>query len=229
MGSLLKVFAAYEAMRSEGYEDPPPWQPLDKVNKDQNDNQKQNWNEARAQKEEIAAAMLEDRYKASHANKLLKDRVEGKGRQRDEVGLQKAYNNPAGIAYDSSTKSMIIKGTSSAQDVWDDLKIPFHMTEQSDRYQQAENVYLQLVNQGLPVDTVIGHSLGGSVALQLAKNYGLESRTYAAPVLDLNPFQKTDRYRYMLDPVSVLDRGANTSWSLRMNPHSYGGFASVIP
>ena len=213
-------------MRSEGYEDPPPWLPME----DQMNAQTEpNWNDIRAQKEERAAKLLEDRYRASHANKLLLDRTRRKDRDRDEVGLQKAYENPAGIAYDSSTKSLLIKGTTSAQDVWDDLKIPFRMTDQSDRYKQAEKVYLQLVQQGQPVDTVIGHSLGGAVALELAKNYGLRSRTYGAPVLDLNPFQKTERFRYMLDPVSILDRGANTSWSLHMNPHSYGGFGAVTP
>jgi hypothetical protein len=167
---------------------------------------------------------LEERYRASHSNKLLLNKIRKKDRDRDEVGLQKAY-----IAHDSSTKSLIIKGTSSAQDVWDDLKIPFHMTEKSDRYKQAEKVYLQRVQQGQPVDTVIGHSYGGSVALSLAKNYGLQSRTYGTPVLDLNPFQRTERYRYTFDPVSMLDRGANTSWSLHMNPHSYGGLGAVRP
>jgi len=238
MEALQKVFEAYDIMRSEGYEDPPPWQSTDESTeglrrpmdeKQQTEQKEPNWNDVRAQKEEKAAKLLEERYRASHSNKLLLDRIRKKDRERDEVGLQKAYENPAGIAYDSSTKSLIVKGTSSAQDVWDDLKIPFHMTEQSDRYRQAEKVYLQLAQQGQPVDTVIGHSLGGSVALALAKNYGLQSRTYGAPVLDLNPFQRTDRYRYILDPVSMLDRGANTSWSLHMNPHSYGGLGAMRP
>ena len=72
----------------------------------------------------------------------------------------------------------------------------------------------------------MGHSLGGSVALELAKNKGIEvSRTFGAPVLDPNPFHRctVERMRHPLDPVSVLDRGA--SWGSAMAyPHSYTGF-----
>ena len=77
------------------------------------------------------------------------------------------------------------------------------------------------------VKRVVGHSLGGSVALELQKNYkGLESRTYGAPVWD--PFGedkriygKVDRFRNLVDPFSFFDGSANnsikwdpfTSWS----------------
>jgi len=213
----------YDALRTEHRFDPPPWLPRQEALRGTN------WGDIRAQKQERAEKLLQERFASSHANKLLNDRIAGKDKQRDELGLQKAYGTDAGVSYDSSAKTMYIKGTQDAQDVWDDLKIPLKRTMQSERYQQAEKVYLQLVNQGLPVDTVVGHSLGGAVALEMAKNYGLQSRTYGAPVLDLNPFQKTERYRYMLDPVSILDRAANTSWNLRMNPHGYGGFAKVNP
>ena len=60
-----------------------------------------------------------------------------------------------------------VAGTKSMRDVWDDLKIPFHMTNSSDRYQQADRI-LQASPQ---ITRVAGHSLGGAVALELANRH----------------------------------------------------------
>ncbi len=70
-------------------------------------------------------------------------------------------------------------------------------------------------NQG-QIDTVVGHSLGGSVSLELQKNYPdiiKKSRTYGAPVMDLlgSESDDVDRYRNWFDPVSIFDRGAKKS------------------
>ena len=70
------------------------------------------------------------------------------------------------------------------------------------------------------VKTIIGHSLGESVALELDKNYNhiTSSRTYRAPVWD--PMGKesnhVDRYRNWFDPVSMFDRSAVKS--VKWNP-----------
>jgi hypothetical protein len=48
------------------------------------------------------------------------------------------------------------------QDMWDDLKIPFNMTKYSQRYQEAN----QMLHDNPQITNVIGHSLGGSVALE---------------------------------------------------------------
>ena len=71
------------------------------------------------------------------------------------------------------------------------------------------------INRG-EIDTVVGHSLGGSVSLELQKNYPdriKKSRTYGAPVMDLlgSESENVDRYRNWLDPVSIFDRGAKKS------------------
>ena len=74
--------------------------------------------------------------------------------------------------------------------------------------------------QNPQVKTVIGHSLAGSVALELQKNYPhiTSSRTYAAPVLDLTGREhgKVDRYHNWFGPISILDRSAsrNIKWNL---------------
>ena len=74
---------------------------------------------------------------------------------------------------------------------------------------------------------VVGHSLGGSVALELAKNKGIElSRTFGAPVADTNFFKRgsNERFRHPLDPVSIFDRGATWGGIVADQPHTYGGF-----
>ncbi len=70
------------------------------------------------------------------------------------------------------------------------------MLKNSTRYQESEKALTPNPN----ITKVVGHSLGGSVALELQKQYPqLESRTYGAPVFD--PAGKdamrgaVDRYR----------------------------------
>ena len=87
MDALSRILMQYDAMRSEGREDPPPWQPDEKkpmempppkpsvvtVNETANRTEldrlgfkdKKNWNDVRAQKEENAAALLEQRLQES--------------------------------------------------------------------------------------------------------------------------------------------------------------------
>ena len=63
-------------------------------------------------------------------------------------------------------------------------------------YQNAKKTYDRLISQAKPVDRISGHSLGGSVALQLQKDKDIPfSRTFGAPVFKLSPFEKTaERY-----------------------------------
>ena len=151
--------------------------------------------------------------------------------QQDEEGLTKAYNNETapGVFYDPDTRTEYIKGSTTARDWWDDAsKIPFWGdTRDAERYQQADKAYEDLVLSGKPVDRVVGHSLGGSVALQMQKDRFIpKSRTFGAPVVDLNAFGTSDRYRHPLDPVSVLDRGA-TWGKFKPYSHSYTGFENL--
>ncbi len=68
---------------------------------------------------------------------------------------------------------------------------------------------------------MVGHSLGGSVSLELQKNHPniiKKSRTYGAPVMDLlgSAAETVNIYRNWFDPVSIVDRGAKKSikWNL---------------
>jgi len=128
---------------------------------------------------------------------------------------------------------MYIKGATNAQ-YWSDdaLKIPvWGDLKESWRYGDAERAYLDLRDKGMPIDRVVGHSLGGSVALQQQTDHDIPySRTFGAPVFDLNPMKRgtVDRVRHPLDPVSVLDRAA--TWGpLMAYPHTFTGFVGFDP
>ena len=150
---------------------------------------------------------LFDVYKPSIKISKLVDEI---GRTKiptisDAQGLEKAYEQPNKI-YIHNNK-MYIAGTSSWQDVWDDLKIPFHLTKYSQRYEDAE----KLLKEHPEVDNLVSHSLGGAVSLELNKNNNnkYDTTTYGAPVFQMDD-KKGKRYRHTLDPISGLDRGSIT-------------------
>lgn len=139
---------------------------------------------------------------------------------KNDMGLKKAYTSKNKIHVYKN--KMYIAGTSDIQDVWDDIsKLPFGLTKYSKRYKDA----IEEMNKHPQVDTVIGHSLGGSVALELEKNLkdrSLETTTYNAPVFTESS-KKGKRFRHAFDPVSMFDKGAITE-TFNVYPHSYEGF-----
>ena len=77
---------------------------------------------------------------------------------------------------------------------------------------------------------MVGHSLGGSVALELEKNNPqdkLFTTTYGAPVYTDSSIY-SNRFRVVGDPVSMFDNGAITKLPNSINPHSYeNGFNQI--
>ncbi len=137
----------------------------------------------------------------------------------DKVGLEKAYGRGSKLYTHGNT--LYIAGTSSLQDVWDDLKIPFNQTDKSQRYRMA----VAALKLNPNITNVVGHSLGGSVALELQKNFpdrNFKSNTYGAPVLSATAAD--NRFRNYFDPVSILDRGEASSVNIGLNPHTYSNF-----
>ena len=128
-------------------------------------------------------------------------------------GLERAY---AHGDYFIHGNTMYVAGSHTGQDWYDDVtKVPnWGDLRQSTRYQAAEKA----LKENPQVNHVVGHSLGGSCALELQKNYPNQlktSRTYGAPVADA--FGGTvERYRHYGDPVSILDRSAKSS--IKLNP-----------
>jgi pimeloyl-ACP methyl ester carboxylesterase len=125
-------------------------------------------------------------------------------------------------------------------------KIPFWgNSRQIFRYQQAQKA----LAANPQTTRVVGHSLGGAVALQAQKdNPKLASRTYGAPVWD--PFGQdnidrgygifdkargrpggVERFRSLGDPVSFFDGSAKSSLPGRevlslSGTHAYDGIAA---
>lgn len=165
----------------------------------------------------------------------------------DAEGLSRAYSQ--GDTY-ARGDTLYIAGSHTAKDWYDDVtKVPFYGDlRNATRYQAAEKALKANPN----IKRVVGHSLGGSVALELQKQHPqLQSRTYGAPVwdplgLDRMPHDQwvklgkpsfvpepatVERYRNFADPVSIFDGSATNS--IKGNPfdsfsltHDYGNIAA---
>jgi pimeloyl-ACP methyl ester carboxylesterase len=174
----------------------------------------------------------------------LLERAAGEGAITDAEGLARSYAQGDAYTHGSTT---YIAGTHTARDWWDDVtKIPF--------WGDSYKIYrMQMAQKALATNPqtahVVGHSLGGAVALRAQKdNPKLASRTYGAPVWDpfgadntergYGMFDKAqgkpgevERHRSYGDPVSFFGGSAKSSLTgkeaLSMSgPHAYQGLAA---
>ena len=109
----------------------------------------------------------------------------------DEEGLKRAYDTRGGL-YQHYNKSFIAGTKDFPQDHIDDLKLPVDDTlNKTTRGRTADAYYRS--HHG--IDTVIGHSLGGAVALSLEKQYKkegnnpygiIQSKTFGVPTVSGN-------------------------------------------
>ena len=116
----------------------------------------------------------------------------------DEEGLKRAYETRGGL-YQHYNK-LFTPGTKGPIDFVDDLKLPFDDTLNNTTRGKTADAYYRS-HHG--IDTVIGHSLGGAVALSLENKYKKEgnnpygivqSKTFGAPTVSgniSNPLLKT--------------------------------------
>ena len=145
----------------------------------------------------------------------------------DKKGLDKAYARADKLYVNGNT--MYVAGTSYIQDVWDDLKIPFGKTDWAQRYQDAD---ARLFNNP-QVSNLVGHSLGGSVVLEMQKNHSetrFRTNTYGTPAASFNAPDNIENHRYRNygDPVSMFDRGAKSNLKKSALYHYADGFFEPI-
>lgn len=114
---------------------------------------------------------------------------------------------------------MYVSGTRSLQDLVDDLGIPAHHVDRSERYALA------LAHLTPQITTVVGHSLGGAAAARLTEVYPqLRARVYGAPLLRATMNPRVQSFRHWGDPISIFDRSATVSPAPGLNPHTFQGF-----
>ena len=150
----------------------------------------------------------------------------------DEEGLRLAYDTKDGLYHHYN--KLFIAGTKDPIDFVDDLKLPFNDTLNKTKRGRDADAYYRSHHE---IDTVIGHSLGGSVSLALEKQYKKEgnnpygivqSKTFGAPVISGNVLgeKNPNRIRYFGDPISALDFGSTTvmpsmGFRWKNSAHSY--------
>ena len=166
-----------------------------------------------------------------NVNYILRDILnKPKNEISDSEGLSRAYKQPDKL-YINNNK-LYIAGTSNLRDVIDDTLIPFKLTRFSQRYKDADKI----LRNNKDIDTLVGHSLAGSVALELNKNYDnkFTTRTYLAPVFDLfknnSVNDKNLRFKTNFDIISMFDRNALNISKPSINPlslHSYDNYADT--
>ena len=108
----------------------------------------------------------------------------------DEEGLKRAYETKDGL-YQHYNK-LFIAGTKDPIDFIDDLKLPFDDTLNKTTRGRTADAYYRSHHE---IDTVIGHSLGGAVALSLQNAYKkqdgnpygiVQSKTFGSPTVSGN-------------------------------------------
>ena len=163
-------------------------------------------------------------------NKMLDDN----NKISNSQGIKMAYDKDNKI-YVKGNK-MYIGGTVSATNWLENLtKLPFGVlggVRDMERYLQAEHV----LKNNPQIDTVVGHSQAGVVALQLAKDFpdrNLKTRTYNSPTFSMGFKPNTEqhkRFRKVGDVVSAFDGGAVNVYTDSLNPlknHDMSAFDGV--
>jgi len=134
----------------------------------------------------------------------------------NEAGLQRAKASEEGYFNDGQGK-LFVAGTRGIRDVMDWPRIPLGKFRGSKIYKNAELAF----KGDKSIDMVIGHSAGGTAALELEKNYPdrqITTVTYNSPVFSpgdpkvwgdgLRPL----RFATVGDPASIFDINAQSSF-----------------
>lgn len=111
----------------------------------------------------------------------------------------------------------------AASDLLDDMRLPLSGVlpgtgvRATKRYRDVKEVVK--AHRGY-IKRVTGHSLGASVAKQLAKDFDLPYTIFANPGVTWTKDPRGRSYRKRGDLISVFDRAATTRAATSWNPHS---------
>jgi hypothetical protein len=132
--------------------------------------------------------------------------------------MRKAYDSPLNVYV--SGKTLYVAGTKTMADMRADLSLLRETGAALPRWHDAEFALAQFPY----LDTAVGHSMGGNVALELFDQGRVATvRTYGTPLIQRGRAKPgEERYRDAFDPISLLDRNANTV-AVRWPPHSFMG------
>lgn len=138
--------------------------------------------------------------------------------------MAKAYANKTGTYHDNGT--LYVAGTRTLggyglRDWMYNPAIALRQVQWTPRYKTAESV-LKLY----PGTTrLVGHSLGASVAKELARVNNLQYEIYANPGMTWHADPHSHRHRF--DPISMFDQGAQADF-VTGNPHAYSDAGHVF-
>ena len=150
--------------------------------------------------------------------------LETNGKISNTQGIKRAYDTDNKI-YIKGNK-MYVGGTVSKNDWLENFtKLKTGNIRNMARYKEAKRVLME----NPQVDTLLGHSMGGSVVLELNKEFkdkNYKTRTYDAPVISLvgpifgydMPTEQHKRFRKTGDIVSSLDNAAINYNTDSLNP-----------
>ena len=123
----------------------------------------------------------------------------------------------ASVFHDKATGETVVayRGTTTLKDVQTDAFVLVGRENTTERYRAAERLYGAVVKKYGPTNvTLVGHSLGGGLALHVAETYDVSSYTFNPAVSPRQVAQSHIRahkknkhqqviYKTVLDPVSV--------------------------
>ena len=148
----------------------------------------------------------------------------------NEEGMKLAYAAESGLHQAGNT--LFVAGTRSFQDVADWPRIPLGTFAKSHIYERAAAA----LEADPSISVVVGHSAGGSAALELARKYskrGIVPITYNTPVFEMadpdvwgSPDKAPLRFAVAGDPVSALDANAQTT--LKAPDWNLGAVSSAV-
>jgi hypothetical protein len=147
--------------------------------------------------------------------------------------LEKRFQSDSGLAFEELQKieggrivelAIVYKGTDSTS--WLDWKTNLSIWWQPKQYAEAHNRFLQLLKEeryrSVPI-SVVGHSLGGGIALNVSLRHSTVERPIRAFVFNTSPrafYQPIDLTvpvdRYLLDEKAEFLWGGRLFWQTRI-------------